>query len=143
MSAGPSIEALAFAEIEDLHKFFVQWFTATDTGSIDFAVCERAFAADFVLVNPDGSRHGRKAVVERLAQARGRVPIPFEISILDPCTVWLRNDAILVAYIERQLRDGRTTQRRSVALLTLDDTAPRGMLWRFLQETWMMPGDGG
>jgi len=139
MSAGPSIEALARAEVEDLHRFFVQWFTAGDDQEIDFAACERAFAADFVLVNPDGSRHDRKAVIERLAHARGRTARPFEITILELRTVWLRNDAILVEYIEQQLRDGRTTHRRSAALLSPDQAAPRGMVWRFLQETWMMP----
>lgn len=139
MSVSPSIEALARAEVEGLHEFFVQWFTARDGQTIDFAACERAFAADFVLVNPDGSRHDRKAVIERLAHARGRVPVPFEIKILDPRTAWLCDGAILVEYVEQQLREGQMTRRRSAALLTLDNAAPRGMLWRFLQETWMMP----
>lgn len=139
MSAGRAIEVLARAEIESLHEFFVSWFTAAEESPIEFSDCERAFADDFVLVDTDGSRHDRNAVVERLEKARGRTSHEFRILILDLRMVWLRDDTILVEYVEQQSRDGKITQRRSAALLRTDRNAPRGMVWLFLQETWMKP----
>ena len=141
MSSGPDIEPLARREIEELHKFFVDWFTGKSVQHMEFATCERAFAPDFAMITPSGDRHDRKTIVDRLRQARGSARGAFAIAIREPRTVWLRDDAILVEYIEQQSRDGRTTRRRSTALLTPDQTAPRQMLWRFLQETWMNPDE--
>ncbi len=141
MSNKPQIEDLARHEIEALHAFFVGWFADPGDDALDFAACESAFAPEFAMVAPDGNRFDRDAIVGRLRQARGSVRGRFEIVIPRQRTVWLRGDAVLVEYIEQQLRDGQTTNRRSSALLTLDGTAPRGMVWRYLQETWMLPGE--
>lgn len=139
MSRTQSIEVMARREIEELHQFFVAWFTDSGDQPGNFTACEGAFAPGFCMITPSGERHGRKAVLDRLWQARGSVRGAFTIAILDLRTVWLRDDAILVEYAEHQLRDGLTTRRRSVALLTPDHAAPRGMVWRFLQETWVKP----
>ena len=50
---------------------------------------------------------------------------------------------MLVRYVERQIVDSRETARRSTALMTRDAGAPEGVAWRFVQETWIEPAEGG
>jgi len=140
MNEDLAIEAAARHEIEALHAFFVAWFTGTG-GAPDFRMCEGAFSAGFEMVAPDGRRHGRAGVVQRLQQALGSVQGKFEITILNPRRIWSQGDAIAMTYVERQLRGNETTRRRSIALLTREPAAPRGMYWQSLAETWMMPDD--
>jgi hypothetical protein len=140
MTGDPTLETDARHEIEALHAFFVAWFTDRQPAP-DFGSCEEAFSPSFEMVAPDGRRHQRSAVVQRLRMARGSVREPFEIAIVEPAKVWSSGDAIVMRYVEQQLREGKTTRRRSVALLTRAPAAPRGMLWQSLAETWMMPDD--
>jgi hypothetical protein len=140
MTEGYTLEQAARLEIEALHAFFVSWFTGADV-RLDFRLCEDAFGPDFEMVSPDGRRHTRSAVVARLRQARGTAHGAFDIVVLGTRKIWSAREAISMGYVERQLRDGQSTSRRSVALLTQDMSAPRGMLWHSLAETWMMPED--
>ncbi len=140
MTRDPALEDAARHEIEALHAFFVAWFTG-QREDLDFRLCEAAFGAGFQMVAPDGRRHDRSEIVRRLLQARGSAQGAFEITVINPRKIWSAGDAILMGYVEHQLRGGQTTRRRSVALLTRAPTAPRGMHWQSLAETWMMPDD--
>jgi hypothetical protein len=133
------LSELARREVIALHEFFVRWFTSGE--GADFASCERAFAPDFAMVTPEGKLHGRDAIVAMLRDARGALSPGFAITILDPHPVWTDGDAVLLGYVEQQYRDGRVTRRRSTALFTRDASAPRGVVWRYLQETWMDAGE--
>ena len=135
-----ALEAAARHEIEALHGFFVAWFTGQGD-DLDFRLCEAAFGDGFEMVAPDGRRHERGEVVQRLLQARGNAQGAFEIAVINPRKIWSAGDAIVMGYVEHQLRDSQSTRRRSVALLTREPTAPRGMHWQSLAETWMMPDD--
>ena len=73
----------------------------------------------------------------RLLAARGSTSPDFTIETLDARAVWQAGDAALLEYVEQQYRDGRTTRRQSTALFTLAPSAPRGVVWRHLQETWI------
>jgi hypothetical protein len=140
MTEGVTLKHAARLEIEALHAFFVAWFTGADD-QLDFRLCEDAFGPGFEMVSPDGRRHTRAAVVTRLRQARGSARGAFDIVVLGSREIWSAREVISMGYVERQLRDGQVTRRRSVALLTQDMSAPRGMLWHSLAETWMMPED--
>lgn len=126
---------LARREVVALHEFFVVWFRAGAT--VDFHLCEGALAEDFRMVTPDGAVHDRAGVLARLRQARGSQPNRFSIAVSDISVLWQQSDAALLEYVEQQYRDGGTTRRRSTALFTREPAAPRGVLWRHLQETWM------
>lgn len=140
MTTDLELETAARHEIEALHAFFVTWFTGQGDHQ-DFRLCEDAFGAGFEMVAPDGHRHDRSEVVQRLRQARGSAQGTFEIAVIEPRKIWSAGDAIVIGYVEFQLRDNQSTRRRSVALLTREPTAPRGMHWQSLTETWMMPDD--
>ena len=125
----------AISETQQLHAFFVAWFRGQKDA--DFMRCEAALADDFCMVTPDGEVHDRTAVVERLRSAHGSFGPDFVIEIVDPRATWQSNAAVLLEFIERQYRSGQTTSRRSCGLFTDEPTAPRGVVWRHLQETWM------
>jgi hypothetical protein len=131
-----SLQELAKREVVALHEFFVGWFRG-ELAESAFASCEDAFAADFRMVTPEGAVHEREAIVARLRAARGRLPPDFSVDVIDPNPFWSAGDAVLLEYVERQYRDGRTTRRRSTALFTSEPSAPRGVYWRHLQETWI------
>jgi hypothetical protein len=129
-----SLADKAEAEVHRLHAFFVAWFRGE---AADFSDCERAFAGDFRMVTPDGAVHARAAVVDRLRAARASTGVDFAIEIAEPRLAWLRDDAVLLEYIERQHRDGQATARRATGLFTAAESAPGGVLWRHVQETWI------
>ena len=128
---------LAAREIVALHDFFVAWFRPGPAP--DFRACEGAFHPDFRMVTPEGRLLGRSEIIQGIQASRGRLAASLTIEILDIRTLWQEGDAALLAYIEQQYREGRTTRRRSSALLLRAASAPRGILWRHLQETWESP----
>lgn len=134
MSAA-SIAESASREVHELHGFFVGWFRGA-AGEADFAACEAALAPDFRVVAPDGGVQDRATLIDRLKAARGSVSADFRIEIPELLVAWQTADAALIEYVERQYRDCRMTDRRSTALFTRHPAAPRGVVWRHLQETW-------
>lgn len=134
MSEEPPLATLAEAEVRAAHRFFVDWFRGE---AADFDDWEAAFAADFHMIPPDGSLAGRDAVVERVRRAHGTAPADFAIDILAVEALDASADRVLLIYVERQYRGGDMTDRRSTALFSRDERAPRGVLWCHLQETWM------
>jgi hypothetical protein len=136
MSSASSLADLAWQEVVELHDFFVAWMHG-DESATDFSRAEASIGKEFRMISPDGKMDDRAAVLEWIKGARGSRPSPFTIVALDPRTIWAREDAVLLEYTEQQYRDGQTTRRRSTALFLADPAAPRGVVWRHLQETWM------
>jgi hypothetical protein len=128
------VAELAAREVMALHEFFVVWFRPGPAP--DFHACEGAFHRDFRMITPAGRLLGRQEIIQGIQAARGVLAASLTIDIRDIRTLWQEGDAALLAYIEQQYRDGRTTRRRSSALLLREPSAPRGILWRHLQETW-------
>jgi hypothetical protein len=125
---------LAAREVVALHEFFVAWFRPGPAP--DFRACEGALHPDFHMITPEGRLLDRSAIIQGIQAARSALPASLTIDILDIRPLWQEGDAALLAYIEQQYREGRTTRRRSSALLLRAASAPRGILWRHLQETW-------
>jgi hypothetical protein len=134
MSDEPALFALARREIVERHAFFVRWFTDQSLDPREFRHCEEAFHAKFAMVTPDGKLHGRAEVLQRLRNAKASMKLKFEIGVHAITTLWSREDALLIGYIEAQLIDGRRTERRSSALF--ESRPPNGVVWRHLHETW-------
>ena len=137
MSAQSSLLACAKAEIIGLHEFFVHWFTAGSDDAVDFQRCERAFADGFTQIAPDGVPHDRAAIIARLMTAKNSLKTGFSINITAITPLWQNEHALLAGYVEQQLLDGKHTQRRSTALFVQQTSAPNGVAWRHLHETWM------
>ncbi len=130
-----ALTELAIGEVRALHALFVDWFRPGDGG--DFAGVEGALAPDFRRIAPDGSIADRDATLAMLRGARGTAPADFAIAILAPRPVWRAEAAVLLEFVEQQYRGGETSERRSTALLTPEPSAPRGIAWRHMHETYM------
>ena len=138
---------LAIREVVELHAFFGVWLRPTNaTGNngspLDPARFERAFDPEFRLVGPDGGVRERATIVAWLHDLKGGRGADFSMTVSDFRQVWSQGDAILLEYVETQYLQGKTTQRQSTALLKRTPeasagTAPLGIVWVHLQETWL------
>lgn len=123
------------AEIERLHAGFERWYHGDET--IRFAEIEDSLADDFTFFAPNGVSVTRHDVVDgiRTAFASRRISIRIE----RPAVLWQRDETIVASYEEWHDHDDHSTARRSTALFTIDLSAPGGLLWRHVHETWIQP----
>lgn len=125
-------------EIEDLHGFFEGWFTGERD---DFERVERALAPGFEMVTPEGARLGRAAILDSVRDSHGRNdPGEFEIEVRNAERLADLGEHALVRYEEHQRTPDGETSRISTALFREDESAPHGVAWVDLHETWL---DGG
>lgn len=122
----------AAREVVELHAFFVEAFTGRNR---DFNRAEQALAADMLMVTPEGRRVTRAQIMAGLTNAKARGD--FRITIRDIKPVSEAGQSVLLQYVEEQYRDGETSERVSVALFEAAPEAPCGVVWRYLQETWI------
>lgn len=122
-------------EIVGLHEFFESWLNGDD--ATDFSRVERALADDFTFLPPNGQTVSRDELLTGLREGFGRRPI--QLRIERPAIRWHDDSAWLATYEEWHEHADYTTARRSSVLLTADDSAPGGLLWRLVHETWLRP----
>lgn len=127
-----SLAAGATREVVELHAQFVENFTGR---SRDFSRCDAVFSPKLEMVTPEGRRSGHAEIMENLKKARARAD--FRITIHDIRPIRDDDSSVLLQYVEEQYRDGETTRRLSIALFEAASEAPRGVKWRYLQETWI------
>lgn len=136
-TAGAPSESACRAEIERLHDAFVAWYTATvEEGSFDRI--GDALGPDFEMVTPDEDRVGRAAVLDSIREQYGRdAPGAFDIEISNVERRDATDERATVRYEEWQAVDGETTGRVSTVSFRVDPTAPGGLLWLDVHETWL------
>jgi hypothetical protein len=132
-----SLADQAAQEVRSLHAAFIELFTGR---SQDFDRCASSLAPDFWMITPDGLLVDRTMVLDRLTAMRA--PSDFLIRISDLGLVADFGDSVLLRYIEEQYREAKTTRRIATALFSADKNAPCGVIWRYLQETWMRDAQG-
>lgn len=131
----------ASAEIVALHRFFVQWYDGGTAAAADFASFERAMGPGMQMIPPSGAVLDRDQVIGHVRANRSAFDGDFAIEIADIRPAWQAGDAILVTYVEKQRRAGKATARRASALFSENPSAPNGVEWRHLHETWMQADD--
>jgi len=138
---GTSLLSRASAEVVDLHRFFVDWFDKRRCDTADFSRFERVMGEDFSMVVPSGQLLDRAAVLGHVKASRGTFDGDFAISIEDIRPAWQSGDVIVLTYVEAQQRAGQASRRRSSTIFTANSSAPNGVEWRHLHETWLqVPG---
>ncbi|PDQ17505.1 hypothetical protein CN311_29640 [Mesorhizobium sanjuanii] len=142
MSGEPSLFSRASAEVVDLHRFFVDWFVEARADRADFDRFERVMGEGFRMVAPSGQILDRDAVLHHVRSSRATCDGDFAISIEDIRAGWQTSDTIVVCYIEAQKRAGKHSRRRSSAVFTTSSSAPNGVEWRHLHETWLQVPEG-
>jgi hypothetical protein len=137
MSRAPTLFEQARAEVVALHQFFVEWYDARSAATADFDRFDRAMGEGFQMIPPDGRILDRAAVMEYVRGNRGGFSGDFAIDIEDVRPGWEAGDVIVVTYVEAQARAGKKSRRQASALFTRSSSAPNGVQWRHLQETWL------
>ncbi|RWC87028.1 DUF4440 domain-containing protein [Mesorhizobium sp. M8A.F.Ca.ET.208.01.1.1] len=127
----------ASAEIIDLHRFFVDWFVAARADKVDFGRFEAVMGEGLTMIAPGGQILDRDAVINHVRSSRATCDDGFAISIEDIKPGWQDGDTIVVLYVEAQSRGGRHSRRQSSAVFTTSSSAPNGVQWRHLHETWL------
>jgi len=124
--------AAAACEIVEFHTYLEELFTLRTR---DLQRCESAFSPNMTMVAPDGNRRNRADILKGLEKARADAGFKITISDME----LLREDekSALIHYVEQQYRDGETSRRRSTAFFEAEVSAPCGVVWRHLHETWM------
>jgi hypothetical protein len=124
-------------EIEELHTFFVAWFTGTiPRTEANFARFTAAIAPDFALISPGGALLEHEDLVAWIRDAYGS---------RTHFRIWIENfrlrrqldGAAVVTYEEWQESDDGVTARLSTAVFLSDPSAPNGVRWLHVHETWM------
>lgn len=141
------LSAQCLREIEDLHAFFVEWFTGRIENSDEhFARLAEALAADFRYVLPGGQLVDRAAVLTDLKTAHGR-HTEFYIEIRNSMVLIDDADSAVIFFEEHQWAGHAYTARFNTALFRPHANAPNGVVWAFLHETWQAglgpAGDAG
>ena len=137
MTSGEDSAVVVRREIDELHAFFEQWLSgkAPDSDAV-FARVESALAPDFTLVDPSGQEADRAtmaALLRGLWNTRPQVHIWIEANCL-----LLDAPPLLVArYEEWQEGSAGNTRRISTAIFRTAPTAPNGVQWVRVHETWI------
>jgi hypothetical protein len=98
---------------------------------------EAALGADFTIVPPRGCIVPRAELMAGLEQERGTRQIRIRVENVE--VRWQARDAVLATYEEWHEHATYTTTRLSTVLFSIDDTAPGGLRWQHVHETWIQP----
>ncbi len=130
------LEAAIRTEIEDLHVFFVDWFTGAAPKEQLETRFGRAMDADVLFVSPDGVRLSCADLMTGIAEAHGANP-GFRIAIRDVKMQREIGDLVLATYTEWQrgaARSGRADNGRLTTVLMTRNPPHR---WLHVHETWL------
>ena len=135
-----AMESRCSREVQELHQFFQDWFTAAlpDEDS-SFARFSNVVADGFAIITPEGRTLERDLLLTGLRGAHG--------SWADGGRIWIENlnvrrtvgDLALVTYEEWQESEGQTRGRLSTALFRESAVTPNGVEWLHVHETWLPP----
>jgi hypothetical protein len=128
-------------EVVSLHEFFVAWYDKNTAGTVDFDRFDKVMGPGIQMIPPGGDMLDRDAVVSYVRNNRATFDGDYAIEIADVRPAWEAGNAIVVTYIEKQDRRGVKTARRASALFVESSSAPNGVEWRHLHETWMQTAE--
>lgn len=118
------------AEVRELHAYFERWFAGTAPPT----ALERLDVLDesFHMIGPDGRLHTVEQIRSAIENAYGLRPMSIEIR-----NVSVHPSAPVGTYEEWQTIEGEITGRLSSAVMKADSSAPNGLRWMHLHETWL------
>ena len=125
-------------EVVALHVVIADWLAGRVSDSDDaYRRFSEAMAEDFEIISPAGTHTDRDGIVASLRGAHGVQQASFSIAIKNIRTRMLRPPLALLTYEEWQTEGDRTTARLSSVLLRDEPSAPGGVTWVHLHETWL------
>lgn len=121
-------------EIEDVHRFFVDWFAGTIGDDAVGPFLARIDPA-FFYVTPDGQRLTYDDLAAMLHGTHGTNP-DFRIRVRDVEIRHETPDAVLVTYTEWQT-GARASAADNARVTTVQLTRDQPFRWRHIHETWL------
>ena len=123
------------AEIIELHAVFDAWFR---DASVSLDRFEDTMDQAFTIISPSGVVASAAEVVEVVRSGGGRAP---EQSILTSDHELLADsgDLVVARYVEHHRTPHVSSQRRSTVVFRRHASAPNGLRWLTVQETWTVP----
>lgn len=120
------------AEIEEQHALLDTWFR---DGEGAFDRFEAAVDPGFTIISPSGDRATAPEIIEVVRSGRRRAP---EQTIVTTDHELLAEDAELVVarYVEHHRTRTVSTARWSTVVFRRDPSAPNGVRWLTVHETW-------
>ncbi len=137
------LEARCRREVDELHRFFEDWFLARLPATDDaFQRFASVMDDNFLIISPSGRMMRRGSLVDHLRSAHGAWKATGNAKI------WIEKfqlqrtlgDAALVTYEEWQQRGEAPRGRLSSALLGPRPETPNGVAWLHLHEVWLPEG---
>lgn len=121
-------------EVHELHDHFVAFFLGT-TDSLDRVAS--VFAEDFTMVTPDGASPTRQQILDGIGAGHGHAD-SLTISISEAELLFKDDTTVVATYVESQQVNAKpATHRIATVVFAKDVSAPNGLLWRRVHETWM------
>ena len=137
------MEAQCEQEVRGFHAFLRDWLVGAVPRTAEaFARFSGALVDEVEVVSPLGTVTGRNALVSEFEGLHGRLAADadaFEIWIENYRCHWVMGGHAAVTYEEWHRRRGATSARLSSAFFRRVETAPTGVAWVHVHETWL-PG---
>lgn len=127
------------AEVETLHRFFVEWFSGTLPNTDEtWSRLEDSLAPGFALVAPSGELLEQAPLLASLRRMHGHhgPETAFRIEVRDLACRHVTDDFVIATYVEWQTLRGKEASRVSTAVFQRDAASPRGLRWLHVHETW-------
>lgn len=124
-------------EIDELHAFFEAYFLGSIPAD-DVSRFADALDPSFTIVNPnDGRVADRDATLAMVRDGYAHAS-DFTITCSDHRLLHATEATIIAEYVERHdWTDGRSNARLSTVVFAVDPTAPNGVRWVRVHETWL------
>ncbi len=142
LSRSQDVDELAQAcrtEIEQLHRFFEQWFTGRlPREDAELKRFSAVIADSFEMITPDGAAVSRADLMKRIPEAHGKyADEAFRIEIKNVAVRPLADELFLATYEEWQEHKEQRRGRRSSAVFRRKTETPNGVEWLHLHEVWL------
>ncbi len=123
-------------EIEDVHRFFVDWFNGTaDLRSVDDDFAPR-MDKGFVIIAPDGGSTGYTDLMAHFRRSHG-INQRFRIAIRDVVIRHQLGHHLLATYTEWQTGAQAYDRPHNARISTLLMTNRQPFRWLHVHETWL------
>lgn len=128
--------AACAAEVERLHRVLEGWLSgAVPHSAEDFAAFCDSHTPEFTLITGDGAELTRDQVMDAVRRSHGSAA---QLRIRTHGTRLVAADAhlLVAAFSEQHSGTPDARSRRCTAVFERDSSAPHGLRWRHLQETY-------
>ena len=135
---GPTLDRACETEVEQLHRFFEDWFHGR-LAVEQFTRLEEALADGFTFVSTEGELLDRPTLIGNVRNGRGRWRGDEEarIWIENPRVLHREGQTLTVVYEEWQHHQGRTRGRLSTVVFRRAEDRPHGLEWLHVHEVWL------